>query len=87
MAVPALKMPTARARSFTGNHSLTALTPAGMLAASVTPSSARKNASCGSERARACSMLAIDQPVANSISPRRVPSQSTMRPPTAYITM
>ena len=40
-AVPALKMPTASARSRTGNHSVAALTPPGMTAASAAPRAKR----------------------------------------------
>ena len=41
-AVPALKIPTARARSRMGNHSETAFNPAGKLAGSAAPRRKRK---------------------------------------------
>ena len=87
MAVPELKMPTASARSFIGNHSDTAFTPPGKLAGSVAPSKKRKNENCTTPRASACSMLAIDQPETNRVKPRAVPSRSISRPLTAYITV
>ena len=45
MLVPELKMPVARARSFLGNHSATALIEAGKLPASPSPSTSRDSAS------------------------------------------
>ena len=85
IAVPALKMPTASARSRIGNHSATPLTPAGKFAGSVAPSKNRKIVKCAAVRASPCSMFAIDQPVTKIKNERRVPSQSTSRPLTAYM--
>ena len=85
MAVPALKMPIANARSRIGNHSETALTPAGKFAGSIAPSRKRKNENCNAVFARPCSMFATDQPETKIIKPRRVPSRSISRPLTAYM--
>src|SRR5262249_56799731 len=85
-AVPPLNTPPARARSCIGNHSDTAFTPAGKFAGSVAPSRNRHNPSCNPVLARPWSMLATDQPEANIVYPRRVPSTSTSLPLTAYIT-
>ena len=86
-AVPALKIPTASARSRIGNHSETAFNPAGKLAGSAAPRRARKNESCSAERAKPWSMFATDQADTKIRKLRRVPSRSTSRPATAYITV
>ncbi len=86
MAVPALKMPTASARSFIGNHSLTARTPPVKLPGSNAPSSSRKNENCPTVVASTCNMFATDQPVTNTTKPLRVPITSITRPLTAYMT-
>jgi hypothetical protein len=48
---PALNRPVANARSFFGNHSVTALMPAGKLPLSPIPSSSRTSAKLVTERA------------------------------------
>src|SRR5271163_4940868 len=56
--VPALKIPVERARSFFGNHSATALTLAGKMAASPNPRAAREMAKLVRELASAVLMEA-----------------------------
>ncbi len=59
-AVPALKMPTARARSRIGNHSAAAFTPPGITAASAAPSAKRATWNPKTDRASACDIAAAD---------------------------
>ena len=73
MAVPALKMPMARARSRMGNHSPTAFTPPVKLPGSNTPSRNRKNENWPTVPAKTWSMLDTDQPDTKRMNPRRVP--------------
>ncbi len=56
--VPALKMPVAKARSFFGNHSETALRLAGKTPASPKPSAARAAPKPATEPAKACAIEA-----------------------------
>ena len=84
-AVPELKIPTAMARSRTGNHSVTVLTQAGMLAASAAPSRNRQNENCRALRARVCNASTPDQARTKAANPRRVPTKSISRPLTAYM--
>src|SRR5437762_11644243 len=58
--VPALKAPVAKARSFFGNHSATALMAAGKLPASPRPSMPRQKPKPTADRARACNPAATD---------------------------
>jgi len=77
---PLLNNPMAKARSRAGNHSETALTPPGQLPASPNPSRKRNSPKWSAELATACSMAATDHQVMVNEKPRRVPSQSMMRP-------
>src|SRR3954462_13776499 len=57
---PALNTPVAKARSFLGNHSATALMAAGKLPASPRPSMARQKPKPSVDRDSACSPAATD---------------------------
>ena len=86
-AVPALKMPMARARSRIGNHSAAARTPAGKFTGWVAPSSSRAPWKPRTELTRPWAMVASDQSDAKTRKLRRVPMRSTTKPPTKYMTM
>src|ERR1700755_485733 len=76
MLVPELKIPTANARSFFGNHSATVFRLAGKTPASPNPSANRANANPASELTSACPMAARLQNAIVNEYPRRVPSLS-----------
>jgi hypothetical protein len=84
MFVPALKMPVAKARSFFGNHSVTALMPPGKPPPSPTPSRIRTRMKCVIERAAAWAMCASVQSVNATARPSFAPMRSTKRPKNRY---
>src|SRR5680860_716759 len=67
---PALNMPWAIARCFTGNHSPLLLTAPGQLPASPNPKSALKMVSENNPRAKACNTDATDQTRIETVKPR-----------------
>ena len=73
---PALKMPTASARSLTGNHSLAALIAPGQLPASPKPSTARHTRNDPADLENACMMAANDHTTIDKTKPIRVPITS-----------
>ncbi len=80
MLVPELKIPTANARSFFGNHSATVFKLAGKTPASPNPNANRAAANPASDPASPC---AIDAKLQNAIAseyPSRVPNLSINRP-------
>ncbi len=78
MDEPMLNQPMPTERSLAGNHSVVALTPAGMPAASVMPSSPRKTARLAQPLASAAAAQASDQASANTAKPILVPTASRM---------
>ena len=86
--VPALKIPTARARSLRGNHSATAFKLAGKTPASPNPSTARATMNAVSDDTNPCAIAAKLQVIIAIAYPMRVPTLSTSRPssniPKAY---
>lgn len=74
---PMLNQPIATERSRAGNHSVVALTPAGMPAASVNPSKPRKKAMLCQPVASAAQAQATDQASANTAKPILVPTASS----------
>ena len=85
--VPIWNTLVASGRSRGGNHSETAFVPAGIAAASLAPSSARKAARLGHPVASACAMLASAHAVAKRKNPSRVPSTSSTPPATVCMTV
>ena len=83
---PEEKMPVGSARMVLGNHSPQALSPAGKMPGSPTPSRKRKPASDMGPRANAVSMLAMDHQATQAVAPRRTPKRSIRRPDTVYMT-
>jgi hypothetical protein len=77
-----LNQPIATERSRAGNHSADALTPAGMPAASVRPSTPRNAARLCQPVASAAEAQASDQASANAKKPILVPIASRMVPAT-----
>ncbi len=75
---PMLNQPIATERSRAGNHSVAALTPAGMPAASVMPSTPRKNARLPQPVASAAAAQASDHASAKTAKPILVPIASSM---------
>ena len=75
-----LKMPTANARSRTGNHCATTLLPPEKLPHSPVPSQNRKKLKCSSEVATACRALAMDHHITAKVSPKRAPRRSISQP-------
>ena len=84
-AVPALMMPMAVERSFTGNHSATARVAAGKPPPSPMPSRNRLTASVPTLVASPWLAQASDQNTMMTVKPRRVPRTSISLPPPAYM--
>src|SRR5205823_4130512 len=86
--LPALKTPTANARSRFGNHSATVFTAPGKFADSPSPSSARAAPNAPAVRAKACDIAATLHTTIAPAKPVREPSRSMARPmktmPTPY---
>ncbi|MNN94393.1 hypothetical protein D3C81_2130060 [compost metagenome] len=78
--VPALNRPVAKARSFLGNHSATALMPPGKPPASPTPRIMRAMMKCDRSRAAPCIMWPICQIRKAIPRPQRAPILSITRP-------
>src|SRR5512133_188293 len=76
MATPLLKIPMAKARSRTGNHSAITFAAPGQLPASPIPSKNRSEIKLISPRAKACAHAASDQTSIDSVNPRFVPMRS-----------
>lgn len=85
--VPIWNALVASGLSVGGNHSDTALVPAGIAAASVAPNRPRKNARLAHPVANACTMFDSAQPTANTKKPSRVPSASRIVPATDCMTV
>ncbi|OQB94896.1 MAG: hypothetical protein BWX84_00108 [Verrucomicrobia bacterium ADurb.Bin118] len=85
---PALKIPTAKARSRRGNHSAVVLTAAGKLPDSPKPSKNRAMPKPNGVRASACPAAARLHSTSATAYPMRVPTRSMKRPmmtkPMAY---
>src|SRR6202000_857533 len=79
---PMLNQPIATDRSLAGNHSLVALTPAGMPAASARPSTPRNSARLRQPVAQAAAAQATDHASANAAKPSLVPTVSSTKPAT-----
>jgi hypothetical protein len=77
-----LNQPIATERSLAGNHSLVAFTPAGMPAASATPSKPRKNARLCQPVDHAAAAQASDHAIAKAAKPILVPMVSSRYPAT-----
>jgi len=75
---PMLNQPIATDRSLAGNHSVVALTPAGMPADSVAPSKPRNTARPCQEVANAVAQQASDQARAKIANPSLVPMASSI---------
>ena len=73
---PELKMPTASARSFAGNHSLAALMAPGQFPASPKPSTPRHSWKAPALPEKACMIAAKDQTTIEKAKPSRVPIAS-----------
>ena len=78
--MPELKMPTALARSFTGNHSVVALIAAGKLPDSPNPRNTRATQKPATDATREWLMDEIAQIPMAQAYPTLVPSLSMMRP-------
>src|SRR6266700_992892 len=77
---PALKTPVAKARSFLGNHSATALMAAGKLPASPRPSMLLQKPSPTTEPVSACNPAATDHHRIDVAYPMYVPNRSMNLP-------
>src|SRR6185312_14994052 len=80
IAEPLLNIPDASARSRSGNHSATTLTPAGQFPASPIPKRDRNRPSDHGPRESAWSSAAADHHAAQSAKPKRVPKRSSKGP-------
>jgi hypothetical protein len=84
-AVPALMIPIAVERSWTGNHSATTRVAAGKPPPSPAPRRARLSASVATLTASPWLAQARDQKSMMTVKPRRVPRTSISFPPPAYM--
>src|SRR5215472_2614072 len=77
---PALKTPTAKARSRAGNHSDTTFMPPEKLPHSPVPIQNRKIENCMAERAMAFNPAASDHQTTENENPARTPARSISHP-------
>src|SRR5437763_4166199 len=82
---PLLKMPEAKARSLSGNHSATTLTAPGQFPASPMPSKKRQAARLTGPFENAWSTELADHQSMHSPYPTRVPSRSINGPETPFM--
>src|SRR4051794_26148786 len=82
---PLLKIPDARARSFSGNHSATTFTPPVQFPASPIPSRNRKKPRLTGPVEKAWSTELTDHQSIHRPYPARVPSRSISGPETPFI--
>src|SRR6185369_15117631 len=82
---PVLNNPNAMDRSFGGNHSATALPEPGNPPPSPMPSRKRNTPRPSTDDTVPVRKFAADHQTIITAYPRRVPSQSMMRPPPAYM--
>src|ERR1700685_1321561 len=80
MVEPLLNMPEASARSRSGNHSATTLTPAGQFPASPMPSRNRNTPKLMAPLAKTCRIELMDHQDMQRAYPDRVPSRSINGP-------